>query len=40
MSKKLYREFKPFNEEEVDFKQVRSSEWGIRIVVDGVDIES
>ena len=40
MAKKLYKEYKPFNEEEVDFKQVRSSEWGIRIVVDGVEIES
>jgi hypothetical protein len=40
MAKKLYKEYKPFNEEEVDFKSVKGSEWGIRIVVDGVDIES
>lgn len=40
MAKKLYKEYKPFNEEEVDFKNVKSSEWGIRIVVDGVEIES
>lgn len=40
MAKKLYKEYKPFDEEEVDFKNVRSSQWGIRIVVDGVEIES
>jgi hypothetical protein len=40
MAKKLYKEYKPFDEEEVDFRNVRSSQWGIRIVVDGVEIES
>jgi hypothetical protein len=38
MSKKLYKEYKPFDEEEVDFKNVRPSQWGIRIVVDGVEV--
>jgi hypothetical protein len=40
MAKKLYKEYKPFNEEEVEFTKVKGSEWGIRIVVDGVEIES
>jgi hypothetical protein len=40
MAKKLYKEYKPFDEEEVSFKNVKGSEWGIRIVVDGVEIES
>jgi hypothetical protein len=40
MAKKLYKEYKPFDEEEVDFKNVKGSEWGIRIVVDGVELES
>jgi hypothetical protein len=38
MSKKLYKEFKPFDEEEVSFKNVAPSQWGIRIEVDGKDI--
>ena len=38
MSKKLYKEYKPFDEEEVDFKNVRPSQWGIRVVVDGVEV--
>lgn len=40
MAKKLYKEYKPFDEEEVEFTKVKGSEWGIRIVVDGVEIES
>jgi hypothetical protein len=35
MAKKLYKEYKPFNEEEVDFLKVVPSQWGIRVVVDG-----
>lgn len=35
MAKKLYKEYKPFDEEEVDFKCVSPSQWGIRVVVDG-----
>lgn len=38
MSKKLYKEYKPFDEEEVDFKNVRPSQWGIRVVVDSVEV--
>jgi hypothetical protein len=38
MSKKLYKEYKPFDEEEVDFKNVKGSQWGIRVVVDGVEV--
>jgi hypothetical protein len=38
MSKKLYKEYKPFDEEEVDFINVKGSQWGIRVVVDGVEI--
>jgi hypothetical protein len=40
MSKKLYKEHKPFDEEEVDFKSVSPSQWGIRVVVDGVEVIS
>jgi hypothetical protein len=40
MSKKLYKEYKPFNEEEVDFKRVNPSQWGIRVVVDGKEVIS
>jgi hypothetical protein len=40
MARKLYKEYKPFNEEEVDFKNVKPCQWGIRIVVDGVELES
>jgi hypothetical protein len=39
MSKKLYKEFKPFDEEEVSFKNVAPSQWGIRVVVDGVEVK-
>jgi len=35
MAKKLYKEYKPFDEEQVDFKCVSPSQWGIRVVVDG-----
>jgi len=38
MSKKIYNEYKPFDEEEVDFKHVKPSQWGIRIEVDGKEI--
>ena len=38
MSKKLYKEYKPFDEEEVDFKNVSPCQWGIRVVVDGVEV--
>lgn len=38
ISKRLYREHKPFNEEEVDFNKCKGSEWGLRIEVNGVDI--
>ena len=38
LSKRLYREHKPFNEEEVAFKNVQGSQWGIRVVVDGVEV--
>jgi hypothetical protein len=40
MAKKLYKEYKPFDEEEVDFKSVKPSQWGIRVVVDGVEVIS
>jgi hypothetical protein len=38
LSKRLYKEHKPFNEEEVSFKMVAASQWGIRVVVDGVEV--
>jgi hypothetical protein len=38
LSKRLYKEHKPFNEEEVSFKNVVPSQWGIRVVVDGVEV--
>lgn len=38
LSKRLYKEHKPFDEEEVSFKNVVPSQWGIRIVVDGVEV--
>ena len=38
MAKKLYKEYKPFDEEEVDFKKVTPCQWGLRIVVDGKEI--
>jgi hypothetical protein len=40
MAKKLYKEYKPFDEEEVDFKKVSPCQWGIRVVVDGVEVIS
>ena len=39
MAKKLYKEYKPFDEEEVAFTKVKGSQWGIRVVVDGVEIK-
>jgi hypothetical protein len=38
LSKRLYKEHKPFDEEEVDFKTVTPSQWGLRVVVDGVEV--
>jgi hypothetical protein len=38
MAKKLYKEYKPFDEEEVEFTKVKGSQWGIRVVVDGVEV--
>jgi hypothetical protein len=38
MAKKLYKEYKPFDEEEVSFKYVSPCQWGIRVVVDGKEI--
>jgi hypothetical protein len=38
LSRRLYKEHKPFNEEEVAFKNVKSSQWGLRVVVDGVEV--
>jgi hypothetical protein len=38
LSKRLYKEHKPFDEEEVSFKNVQGSQWGIRVVVDGVEV--
>jgi hypothetical protein len=38
MAKKLYKEYKPFDEEEVNFIKVRPSQWGIRVVVDGKEV--
>jgi len=38
LSKRIYKEHQPFNEEEVAFKNVQGSQWGIRVVVDGVEI--
>jgi hypothetical protein len=39
LSKRLYKEHKPFDEEEVDFKTVTPSQWGLRIMVDGVEVK-
>jgi len=39
LSKRLYKEHKPFNEEEVPFKNVKSSQWGIRIELNGVEVK-
>lgn len=38
LSKRLYKEHKPFDEEEVDFKNVTPCQWGLRVVVDGVEV--
>jgi hypothetical protein len=38
LSKRLYKEHKPFDEEEVSFTRVPLSQWGIRVEVDGVEI--
>jgi hypothetical protein len=40
LSKRLYMEHKPFDEEEVDFNKTKGSRWGLRVVVDGVDVRS
>jgi hypothetical protein len=39
MAKRVYKEHKPFDEEEVSFTNVTPSQWGLRIVVDGVEIK-
>lgn len=39
LSKRLYKEHQPFDEEEVSFLNVNPSQWGLRIVVDGVEIK-
>jgi hypothetical protein len=39
LSKRLYKEHKPFDEEEVDFKTVTPSQWGIRVMVDGMEVK-
>lgn len=38
MSRKLYREHKPFDEVEVAFNKAQGSQWGLRIEVNGKDI--
>lgn len=38
LSKRLYKEHKPFDEEEVSFKNVTPCQWGLRVVVDGVEV--
>jgi hypothetical protein len=38
LSKRIYKEHQPFDEEEVAFKNVNGSQWGIRVVVDGVEV--
>jgi len=38
LSKRIYKEHKPFDEEEVNFKRVPPSQWGIRVVVDGKEV--
>jgi hypothetical protein len=38
LSKRIYKEHKPFDEEEVEFNKCKGSEWGLRVVVNGVDI--
>jgi hypothetical protein len=39
LSKRIYKEHQPFDEEEVAFKNVNGSQWGIRVVVDGVEVD-
>jgi hypothetical protein len=39
LSRQLYKEHQPFDEEEVSFLSVNPSQWGLRIMVDGVEIK-
>lgn len=38
MSRNLYKEHKPFDEEEVDFRHVAGGRWGVRVEVNGVEV--
>ena len=38
LSKAVYKEHSPFHEEEVPFLQTKGSEWGLRVVVNGVEV--
>jgi hypothetical protein len=38
LSKAVYKAHKPFDEEEVPFLETKGSEWGLRIVVNGVEV--
>lgn len=38
MSKAIYRKHSPFHEEEVPFLKTEGSEWGLRVVVNGVEV--
>jgi hypothetical protein len=38
LSKRIYKEHQPFDEEEVAFKNVTPCQWGLRVEVNGVDI--
>ena len=40
LSKRLYKEHKPFDEEEVSFKNTKGGQWGIRVVANGVEVIS
>lgn len=40
LSRKLYREHKPFDEEEVPFTKTKGSSWGLRVVANGVEVIS
>lgn len=38
LSRKLYKEHKPFHEEEVAFTKTKGSQWGLRVVADGKEV--
>ena len=40
IAKKAYSIHKPFIEEEIPFLGTKGSEWGLRVVVNGVDVRS